>query len=157
MVVNNQVTMLLRYPGFVLSMLALFLLWRCEGGVMRANETSFDDYELEFDKRQWSTNSKTNAKAKDVISTFRETVIRILLYNKFPQAHIGGIASAFILNLILPKTKKLSAWEQVKDKVRNMVHDKVNDNNLSLLSSSWFLISQALQSSPGKKIGFEIM
>jgi len=140
--------MLLRYPGFVLSLLALFLLWKCEGGVMRANETSFDDYELEFDKRQWSTNSKTNAQAKAVISTFRETVIRILLYNKFPQGQILGIASAFILNLILPKSKKLSAWDQVKDKVRNMVHDKINDNNLSLLEKEWFLINQALQSSP---------
>jgi len=115
---------------------------------MKANHHNSSEVSTYVEKRQFSTHAATNKKVKSVVSTFRETVIRLLLYNKFPQAHLGGIATAIILNLILPKGRTLSVWEQVEEQVQNMVHDKLNDNNIAHLRDDWNIIGEALQNSP---------
>ena len=117
---------------------------------MKANHYNSSEVSTFVEKRQFSTHAATNKKVKSVVSTFRETVIRLLLYNKFPQAHLGGIATAIILNLILPKGRTLSVWEQVEEQVQNMVHDKLNDNNIAHLRDDWNIIGEALQNSPRK-------
>ena len=142
--------MLLHRPIFILSLLTLILLWQCEGEPITSydyNSTFVSDI---IEKRQFSTHAATNKKVKSVVSTFRETVIRLLLYNKYPQGQLLGIATAFIMNLILPQGRKLSAWEQVEEKVKNMVHDKLNDNNIAHLRDDWNIIGEALQNSPSK-------
>ena len=137
---------------FVFSLLAPFMLWRCEGASIKLNNYNSSLVNNDVTKRQYSSNAATNKEAKRVVATFRETVIRVLLYNKHPVlGHFGGIASAFLLNLIIPQSGSLSVWEQVENQVKNMVHDKLNDNNIANLRDDWNKIGEALQNAPSKQ------
>ena len=77
------------------------------------------------------------------VSTFREIVLRTMLYNKVWYSHPLGAATALILNLITSK-QKASAWEQVELKVRKMIHEKIDDNNINLLSNFWNQITSSI-------------
>ena len=144
--------MLLYSPMFVFSLLAPFLFWRCEGATIKVNNHNSSLVSNDVAKRQYSSNAAANKEAKRVVATFRETVIRVLLYNKHPVlGHFGGIASAFLLNLIIPQSGSLSVWEQVENQVKNMVHDKLNDNNIALLRDDWNKIGEALQNASKQK------
>ena len=78
------------------------------------------------------------------IATFREIVIRSLLYNKWPYAHPLGMATSLILSLVKSNYKQ-SAWEQVQSRVKAMVHETIDDNNIALLSNLWNQIDSTLK------------
>ena len=78
------------------------------------------------------------------IATFKEIVVRSLLYKKWPYAHFVGMAASLILNLITSDHQP-SAWDQVQSKVKKMLHETIDDNNIALLSNLWNQIHSALK------------
>ena len=120
----------------------------------KSKDSSLISFGNKVVKRQFSRNQGTNRFVKASLATFRETVIRTLLYNGIPKAHLVGIATSIatniILKLIMPQGRKPSLWEQIEDEVKNMVHEKLDDNNIAQLRDDWDIIGETLQNSKSK-------
>ena len=129
--------------------------------------SSYSLYEIT--KRQFSRNKGTNTGVKTVIKTFSGTVVKTLLYKELWEnagklsgvlgkvssivgklgvhGQLIGIATSIIMALIMPEGRKASVWEQIEDKVKNMVHEKLDDNNIALLRDDWDKIGETLKNS----------
>ena len=116
----------------------------------KSKDSSLISFGNKVVKRQFSRNQGTNRFVKASLATFRETVIRTLLYNGIPKAHLVGIATSIILNLIMPKGREPSLWEQIEDRVKAKVHETIDDNNIAQLRDDWDKIGETLQNSESK-------
>ena len=121
----------------------------CSGDI--ANETLVASPELDDQSDASSVDINVSGKGLHLtkdrsikITTFREIVIRSLLYNKWPYAHPLGMATSLILSLV-KSNQQQSAWEQVKSRVKAMVHETIDDNNIALLSNLWNQIDSTLK------------
>ena len=139
-----------------LFILAAFNVWKCSGNRASSNNT-ISSWDENADAREWGVTSEgfkgvVDQKHTVKFSEFGEIAVRTLAYGtkfmKFIAAYIKDHPLGAAIELVLAFTGEAeeSVWDQVKDKVKKMVHDKIDKNNLGNLRSKWNVIDSAMKS-----------
>ena len=130
---------------FILFSPVIFHLLVCSGNKLSSNETRINETRIKETrinetriKRQAAADENaiklTEQAAKDSLEFFKEIIIKVILYSEFPMLSIFGTAIEFIVAL---NGGEKTVWQQVEDKVKRTVNNKIDDNNINLLSDKW--------------------